>query len=327
MLSIFFCLFSSVVHTLFRTFEAAKNESEIRAHLLKYDEMVFIFKQNFGKNKVNFFHHLSLIEGNFYKLQEHFGAIQGLDEEVTSIVTPELSELLDGSTIASLVPLIEDYMKIKSKNNLKNLKASVNGLYYTARYLIPVPPFMLHELNVAVLESDGDSKEVFVAAIKVIKEFDVHVDKIRDNQIEKAKDSCIKLLHWLFLASKGMKNSIPTVACSVRGVKRHFNIIQSSLGIKKNVLKTAGHSDILSKSIQKPLEIIAASSSSTQDFLSKLTQIQSSNQEKTSNLFGKLLDRVQNMIHVASSRGNIVPTTLNDEASQFFISSNFSKAQ
>ena len=122
-------------------------------------------------------------------------------------------------------------------------------------------------------------------------------------------------------------NSIPTVACSVREVRRHFNIIQSSLGIEKNVMKTAGHSDILSKNIQKPLEIIAASSSSMQDFLSKLTQIQSSNQEKTSNSFGKLLDRVQNMIHVASSRGNVVSTTLNDEASQFFKSSNFLKAQ
>ena len=75
------------------------------------------------------------------------------------------------------------------------------------------------------------------------------------------------------------------------------------------------------------MEIIAASSSSTQDFLSKLTQIQSSNQETTSNSFGKLSDRVQNMIHVASSRGNVVPTTLNDEASLFFKSMNFSKAQ
>ena len=203
-------------HTLFRTFEAAKNESEIRAHLLKYDEMVFIFKQNFGKNKVNFFHHLSLIEGNFYKLQEHFGAIQGLDEEVTSIVPPEVSELLDVSTIASPVPSIEDYMKIKSTNNLKYLKFSENNCsHYTARNFIPVPPFMLHELNQAVLKYDGDSKEVLVAAIKVIEEFDTHVDGLGDNLIVKAKDSCFEILHWLFLASKGKINSIPTAACSV----------------------------------------------------------------------------------------------------------------
>ena len=203
-------------HTLIRTFEAAKNESEIRAHPLKYDEIVFIFKQNFGKNKVNFFHHLSSIGGNFYNLQKHFGAIQGLDEEVTSIVTPEVSELLDVSTIASPVPLIEDYTKIKLTNNLKYLKVPENSCsHYTARNFIPVPPFMLHELNQAIFEYDGDSKEVLVAAIKVIEEFDTHVDGSGDNLIEKAKDSCIEILHWLFLASKGKINSIPTVSCSV----------------------------------------------------------------------------------------------------------------
>lgn len=186
---------------------------------------------------------------------------------------------------------------------------------------------MLHALNQAELEYDGDSKEVLVAAIKVIEEFDTHVDGWGDNLIDKAKDSYIKILHWQFLASKGKINSIPTVACSVWEVRKYFNIIQNSLGIEKVVNKTAGYQDILSKSIQKPFEIIAVSSSSTQEFLSKLTQIQSSNQEKTSNSFGKLSDRVQNVINVASSRGNVVPTTLNDEASLFFKSTNFSKAQ
>jgi len=186
---------------------------------------------------------------------------------------------------------------------------------------------MLHKLNQAVLDYDGDSKEVLVAAIKVIEEFDTHIDELGDYKIERAKDYCIEILHWLFLASKGKINSIPTIACSVREVRKHFNIVHSSMGIEKNTNKMVGQTDNLSKSIQKPLEIIAASSSSTQDFLSKLTQIQSINQEKTSNSFGKLSDRVQNMIHVASSRGNVVPTTLNDEASLFFKSSNFSKAQ
>ncbi len=116
-------------HMLFRSFKAAKSESEIRSHLLKYDEMVFIFKQNSGKNKDNFFHHLSLIGGNFYNLQEHFGAIKGLDEEVTSIVTPKVSELLDVSTIASPVPSIKDYIKIKSMNDLKYLKAFKKQLF------------------------------------------------------------------------------------------------------------------------------------------------------------------------------------------------------
>ena len=62
----------------------------MKAQLMRYHETVFLFKQNFGVNKLNFFHHLSSVGGNFYNLQEHFGAIQGLDEDITSVVTPEI---------------------------------------------------------------------------------------------------------------------------------------------------------------------------------------------------------------------------------------------
>ncbi len=57
---------------------------------MRYHETVFLFKQNFGVNKLNFFHHLLSVGGNFYNLQEHFGAIQGLGEDITSVVTPEI---------------------------------------------------------------------------------------------------------------------------------------------------------------------------------------------------------------------------------------------
>ena len=316
-------------YLLFKTFDASKNGIHIKAQLTRYDETVFIFKQNFGINKVNFFHHLSSVGGNFYNIQEHFGAIQGLDEDVTSIVTPEMSELVEISTVAAQVPKIEDYLKIQSTDEFKDLKVS-NDTHYTARNFIPVPPFMLNKLNQAVMDYDGDSRAVFIAAIKVIQEFDDHLEDSESHLSEKAKDSCIDILHWLFLAAKGKINSIPTVACSVREVRKHFNQMQSLIGLNRitnEVVSTRNNSDILTESIQKPLEIIAASSSSTQDFLSKLTQIQTSNQEKSSNSFAKLSDRVQKMIFVASSRGNVVPTTLNEEASSFFKSSNFSKAQ
>ena len=79
--------------------------------------------------------------------------------------------------------------------------------------------------------------------------------------------------------------------------------------------------------IQRPLEMIAASSNITQDFLSKLTQIQSTAQEKSSNSFTKLSNKVQNMILVALSRGLVVPSSINDKAQAFFKGANFSKAQ
>ena len=251
---------------------------------------------------------------------------------MTSVVTPEISELIDLSTNDTQVPSIKEYMKVISIEDLKDLKVTKDNTY-KARNFIPVPPFMLHDLNQAILDYDGDSKEVLFAAIQVIQEFDKHMKDERLDQSETARDSCVEILHWLYLASKGKINSIPTIACSVREVRKHFNHIQSVLGNDKIRLEKSTNevpsfdSDTFAKSIQKPLEIIAASSSSTQDFLSKLTQIQSTNQDKSTNSFGKLSDRVQNMFFVASSRGNVIPNTLNDEASLFFKSTNFSKAQ
>ena len=79
--------------------------------------------------------------------------------------------------------------------------------------------------------------------------------------------------------------------------------------------------------IQKPLKIIVVSSSSTQDFLSKLTQIHSSSQDKSTNSFVKLSEKVQRMILLASSKGIIIPQELNEEAALFFEIQNFSKMQ
>ena len=105
----------------------------------------------------------------------------------------------------------------------------------------------------------------------------------------------------------------------------HFDNLEKM--IHPHTVNEAVSKDSLSSSIQKPLEIIAASSSSTQDFLSKLTQIHSASQEKSNQSFGKLSEKVQKMMLIASSRGSVIPTELNDEAMGFFKISSFSKAQ
>ena len=79
--------------------------------------------------------------------------------------------------------------------------------------------------------------------------------------------------------------------------------------------------------MQRPLEIIASASNSTQDFFNKLTQIHTASQEKLTHSFGKLSDKTQKMLLIASSRGNVIPTELNNKAMAFFALFNFSKAQ
>ena len=181
---------------------------------------------------------------------------------------------------------------------------------------------MLYNLNQAMLEHDGESQQILLQAIKTIKEFDEEVELAVDEIIEQARSSCEHLLHWLYLASKGKINSTPTIGCSVLEVRQLFKNMEMAAGISKQSLATSPTSNT-SSDIQKPLEIIAASSSSTQDFLSKLTQIHSSSSEKTTNSFKKLSDKVQKMMLIASSRGNVVAQELNNEALAFFKLQNF----
>ena len=125
---------------------------------------------------------------------------------------------------------------------------------------------MLNELNESILLHDGDSIQAIIAAIKVMKEFDEYTDEIEGEQtIEKAREPYIDILHWLFLASKGKIDSILTIACSQKEVRKHFDILQKSVGFECNnkVPASTNSNNILPTSLQKPLEIIAASSSST----------------------------------------------------------------
>ena len=314
---------------LFEAFDTSKTEDEMKSALIRNPELVFMFKQNFGTNKINVFHHLSIVGGNFFNKQEHVGMIQGVDENVTCVVTPDMPQLLGTSTNNTSVPSADKIMTIESVNDYRNLKTSTK-MKFPARNFIVIPPFMIYKLNEAILQHDGDSTQVLLAAVKVIKEFDEHVPQnMNEITLEKANDTCMDIVFWLYLASKGKIKSIPTVGCSNREVRKHFDTIE--LQIKKNELEKRNSDQAsmldLSSSIQRPLEIIATSSSSTQDFLSKLTQLQSSAQDKSSHSFGKLSERTQKMLLIAASKGNVIPSELSDEAMAFFALSNFSKAQ
>ena len=170
-----------------------------------------------GKNKINFFHHLSVTGGSFYNPQENFGMIQGIGERVTSVVTPDMNQLLEISAVPTNVPRIEDYLKVESIEDIRRLKSS-KEVCYTARNVVPVPLFMLFKMNETILDYDGESDQALLLAINIFKEFDTELELAEDKTIKKAKDSCQHILHWLFLATRGKINSTPTIGCSVKEV-------------------------------------------------------------------------------------------------------------
>ena len=79
--------------------------------------------------------------------------------------------------------------------------------------------------------------------------------------------------------------------------------------------------------LKRPLEILASSSSSTQDFMDRFTRIQSQNQEKTTRSFKKVAPKYQRMLLIASSQGEVIPSTLRDEAMSFFTQSSVLNSQ
>ena len=312
---------------LFDALDASKTKEDIQQALIRNTEMVVMFKQNFGTNKLNLFHHLSVIGGNFYNKQEQFGMIQGVDENITCVVTPDMPQMLEISTNNASVPNMEEILKIKDVNEFRNTMRATRE-NFSARNFIVLPPFMIHDINEAILKYDGDSTQVLLAATRVIQEFDEYMAENSSTSFEKAADTCSNIIFWLYLAAKGKINSIPTVGCSSKNVRKHFDMIEAQIdGHKSRIIQENTSVENLTTSIQRPLEIIATSSSSTQDFLSKLTQIQATAQDKSTHSFGKLSEKIQKMLLIASSRGNVIPQELNDEAMSFFKLSNFSKAQ
>ena len=104
---------------IFEAFNATKTEDDMKAALLRHQETVFIFKQNFGINRLNVFHHLAVIGGNFHNKKEHFGVIQGIDKYVTCIMTPDMNQLLGLSTNEVSVPLFSDILKVDSEDTYR----------------------------------------------------------------------------------------------------------------------------------------------------------------------------------------------------------------
>ena len=77
---------------------------------------------------------------------------------------------------------------------------------------------------------------------------------------------------------------------------------------------------------KRPLEILATSSSSTNELMQKLSSSQSSS-EKSTKSFTKIAPKYQKMILIASSQGEVVPSELSPEAMEFFSQSSTLHAQ
>ena len=72
--------------------------------------------------------------------------MQGVDNDVTCIVIPDISQLLGCSTNVASVPPMDELMKTVSENNHRNLKATERARYLV-RNFIAISPSMMNKMK------------------------------------------------------------------------------------------------------------------------------------------------------------------------------------
>ena len=260
---------------------------------------------------MNVFHHLKIVGGTVYDATVDIGFVQGVGQETSLTMTPDIDILCDKSGGAAVpVPTMTTIMGVTT---VEEVDAMTNGASTTfrPRNIIPIPPFLLKVIVEMISRRVQDAKELLVKVVQEIKAFDsIHAtdEEFRD----KAKQKCKDFVYWIHLVVKNDESikAIPTTGCnSVKVIKEFRTLTSTCLARDSECSGTASQTSIeLGNQLTRPLEMLAASSSSNQEVLRKLTQIQTQSSEKTTRSFKKIPSKYQNMLQVASSIGEVTAT-------------------
>jgi hypothetical protein len=313
---------------LFSTFNASISKSKCIEALMQHHETVFLNKSNFGSKRINLFHHIDAVGGTIYDEKDReFGMIQGLGKLTAVAVNPDIDILCKvPNENAVAIPSTTSILNINNIDQIQELTVSAT-VTYKARNFIPVPPFLLETIFKNISKSSGQAAQVLLEVVKEIKNFDIlHANDAE--YVDKARSKCKDILFWLYLVhtEDDSIEALPTMNCNSEKLIR---TIQSAAN---NCLQVQGKArssiaDQVESSLKRPFEVLATASSSTSEFMERLTQIQSQQTEKSAKSFKKLPTKYQNMILVASSTGEITDPEYCADAKEFFKSSNTLHAQ
>ena len=305
---------------LFQAFNSSIDEIDCKKKVLDHQEVLFLFKETFGQ-RLNVFHHVNQIGGTVYDRNIHFGMIQGVDKDLSTITTPDIETLIktpEGAALA--VPTTTNILQVST---VEDVDALTNGAstVYKPRNFIPITPFLCQDISESIERNQGDSKLLLTDVVQAIKNFDT-IHTADDDFADKAKQKCKDLLSWIYLAGKDDTiKSIPTTVNVNRRVKKKIDEITSScLSVQKPSKNQfdANFAETLGNHLKRPLEIIATSNSTQSDILRSFQSQHEKSNEKSSRSFTKLPTEYQNMILVASSQGEVTAMEINDRAMAFF---------
>ena len=313
---------------LFTQFDTSVSKSDCIASIVNHPETIYIHKECFGSKTVSLFHHLLSCGGTLYdSSSKSYGFIKGVGKPTASFVTPDMDVLLNvKSPTAVRVSTTNHILGAKTIDDVNSLTASARSSH-RPRNFVPVPPFLLSKVQAKLMESNGDASHVLLGCIEGISDFDtLHVD---DTEFDNAKTKCKDLLSWLFLVINGSDaiEAVPAMNCNSDKIVSALQHITDSCLQAKEVPQANNILAQVEQSLKRPFEVLAASSSSTSDFMEKLTQLQSQNNEKSTKSFRKIPSKYQNMILVASSVTEVTCLDYDADGVEFFKSSSCVNAQ
>ena len=305
--------------TLFKTFDYSVNDDELIVAIGNHEETAFLHKVNVGNHRVAIFHHLTVAGGTIYDNgAKEFGFLQGLDIDC-NVMTPDIDVLKVVTTNTdTAVPAFAGLMGAKSKDEVAALVTSAT-VKYRARNILPIPPFLLPIIHEAISTFGGDATEILLKVTQGIKDFDNKYGGDAEYQ-DKAKTKCKDIVYWLYLVSTGnvVIASINTIACTNPKLKETLQTkTKTSLQVA-TAPSPPSFANQLEESLKRPFEVLAATSSSTSDFMEKLTQLQKQSSEKSTKTFKKIPAKYQQMILIATSTSEVTTLDYDAEAAEFF---------
>jgi len=321
--------------SLFKLFDHSISADECRQRVLNHQEIVFLYRENFGSRRLNLFHHLKIQGGTVHKPSIDVGFIQSIEKDLSNFQKPDMSILFEKPSGPAIpIPTMPTLLAVTSE---ADIDALTNGasVSYQPRNFIPIAPFLCQAISECIGANEGDAKKVLERVVREIKNFDnIHNGDV--SFTEKARSACKPILLWLYLVASENTciKPIPTTSVSNKDLVKELKSVTEVCLINSTSLghhtrpssSSVGVSPHLSDQLKKPLEMIGTSIVTQQDFLRQLTTMQASSNEKSSKSFKKIPPKYQNMILVASSIGEVTETEPNEKAAQFFKSSSLLNA-
>ena len=306
---------------LFKTFDATVSNDTILDIVIQHKETTFLQKVNFAASRVTIFHHLVASGGTIYDSStKEFGFMQGLLKGGTSMkMTPdeEILSRVEKDTDTP-VPAIANVLGVQDSDAVDGLAVSAT-VKFRPRNFIPIPPFLLDTIHSTIELEKGDTKAVLINVAKKVKEFDTE-NAGKEEYKDKAKSKCKDMLYWLYLVAVNSDaiRAENTIGCSNDGVLTELNAIDKVIAQETPNVPVQHLSNQLEASLKRPFEVLAATTSSTTDFMEKLTQLQNQTAEKASKTFKKIPAKYQQMILVAASQSEVTEIDYDADAAEFF---------